>query len=82
MTKETADDRAFGSRIAIDLTWCADGTASGNACVLVEIDCETDKGWLRSLKGKEDVQEAGLKFMDELVGMGKGPPGFMRNGQS
>ena len=30
------------------------------------------------MKRKDDVPEAGLKFMDELVGMGKGPPGFMR----
>ena len=65
--KETVDDRAFGSRIAFDLIWCADRTAMGNELVLVMIDYETDKGWLRSLKRKEDVPEAGLKFMDELV---------------
>ena len=38
MAKEMADNKAFGSRIAFDLTWCTDGTASGNECMLVVID--------------------------------------------
>ena len=41
------------------------------------IDCETNEAWSKSLKRKDDVPEAGLNFTDELVGMGKGPPGFI-----
>ena len=62
----------------MDLTWCADGTASGNECVSVMNDCETDKAWSKLLKRKGDVPQAGLKFMDELVGIGKGSPAFFR----
>ena len=74
--KETADDKVHGSRIAMDLTWCADGTAAGNECMMAMIDCETDKAWSWLLKRKDDVPQTGLKFTDELVGMGKGLPAF------
>ena len=30
------------------------------------------------MKRKDNVPQRGLKFMDELVGMGKGPPAFLR----
>ena len=40
------------------------------------IDYETDKAWSWLLKKKDDVPQTGLKFMDELVGIGKGPPTF------
>ena len=30
------------------------------------------------LKRKDEVPEEGVKFIDELVGKGKGPPSFMR----
>ena len=46
--------------------------------MLVMMDCETDKAWSRLLKRKEDVPQAGVKFMDELVGLGKDPPSFLR----
>ena len=48
----------------------------------MNVDCETDKAWLKLLKRKEDVPQAGLKFMDELVGEGKGPPSIFRMDRS
>ena len=42
------------------------------------MDHETDKAWVKSLKKKDEVPEKGLKFIDELVGKGKGPPAFLR----
>ena len=45
--------------------------------VSVETDCEFGEMWSMLLKRKDDVPQAGLKFMDELVGEGKGPPSFL-----
>ena len=39
---------------------------------------ESDEAHSMLLKRKDDVPQAGLKFMDELVGEGKGPPPFLR----
>ena len=36
----------------------------------------TARSWL--MKRKDDVPQRGLKLMDELVAMGKGPPAFLR----
>ena len=65
----------------MDLTWCTDRTAAGSECAMAMIDCESDEAWSWLLKRKDDVPGRGLKFMDELVGMGKGPPAFFENGQ-
>ena len=54
-TAKETDDKAFDSRIALDLTWCADRTASGNECVLVMIDYETDETWSKLLQRKDDA---------------------------
>ena len=57
IAKETAEDRVQGSRIGMDLTWCAERTAAGNECTMAMTDYETDEAWMKSLKKKDEVPE-------------------------
>ena len=76
--KEIPGDKVFGNSVAMDMTWCVNGTASGGKCVSVKTDCESSKMWSTLLKRKDDVPQADLNFMGEIVGEGKVPPSFLR----
>ena len=68
----------LGQRIGVDMTSSKRRTAGGNRCAQVCLDCKTDCMHTSSMKKKSMAADEMLKFIDEMVGMGKEPPSFIR----
>ena len=59
---ELIDGWNVSVKMALDLTWCVDGTASRSKCDLVKMNCESKELWLMLLNGKDDVPQAVLRL--------------------